>query len=240
MDTLFIGDLHGRSSWKSIIQKHPSVKRIVFMGDYFDSHLISYTKQIDNFLDIIHLKEKGDIEVIMLIGNHDHHYFPDVILDNISKYSSEPSQAIIAVISKNRHHLQMAFQIGSIVCTHAGVGETFLKRELGLLNWSISQLAENINKLFIQNPIAFKFKGFNPTGDDIGQTPIWIRPKSLLIDSMNLKKNIIQIVGHTPMINITSSSKMGNDRYYFIDTLGGSCQYLLLNEKDEIIVMDFV
>jgi metallophosphoesterase superfamily enzyme len=128
METIFIGDIHGRSTWKSIIQKHSNIKRVIFMGDYFDNHLISTSKQIENFLDIVRLKENSKIEVIMLIGNHDHHYFPEVISNNITKYSSEASQSIIEALSSNRHHLQMAYQVENILCTHAGVGETFLKR----------------------------------------------------------------------------------------------------------------
>jgi hypothetical protein len=110
---------------------------------------------------------------------------------------------------------------------------------LGQLNWSIYDLSDSLNKLYTDNSNSFKFNGFNPTGDDIGQTPIWIRPTSLMLDSINLKKDIIQIVGHTPMINIPNSIEMGNDRYYFIDTLGGSCDYLYLNGLGKIIVMSF-
>jgi hypothetical protein len=232
MKTVIIGDIHGRQAWSSILEKNIDAKRFIFVGDYFDSNTISYLDQIQNFKNIIQLKEQSSIEIIMLIGNHDHHYFPDVIKDNMPKYQSPSSQAIIEAISENRHHLQMAFQFDNILCTHAGVGKTFLDRELGIDSWAIKNIANDLNELFKLNPLAFKFKNFgiktDPTGDNIGQTPIWIRPLSLILDGMALKDKIIQVVGHTQMKTIPTQEQMGGGRFYFIDTLGGSCEYLVV------------
>ena len=232
MKTVIIGDIHGRQTWSTILKENTDAKRIIFVGDYFDSSTIPYRDQIQNFKNIIQLKEHSSIEIIMLIGNHDHHYFPDVIKDNMSKYQSQSSQAIIEAISENRHHLQMAYQFNNILCTHAGVGKTFLDRELGIHSWTIENIANDLNTLFKLNPLAFKFKNFgiktDPTGDNIGQTPIWIRPLSLMLDGMALKDKIIQVVGHTQMQNIPTSEEMGSGRFYFIDTFGGSCEYLVV------------
>jgi len=74
MKTLIIGDIHGRSNWKDILAAHSDAERIIFMGDYFDSLDISSADQLNNFNEIIRFKEETDKEVIMLIGNHDHHY----------------------------------------------------------------------------------------------------------------------------------------------------------------------
>ncbi len=74
MKTIFIGDIHGRDVWKTIIDNE-TPNRVVFMGDYFDSFDISPAEQQYNFKEIIEFKEKGECEVIMLVGNHDFHYF---------------------------------------------------------------------------------------------------------------------------------------------------------------------
>ena len=239
MKTLIIGDIHGRQTWSSILKENIDAKRVIFVGDYFDSNSVSYNDQIHNFKNIVQLKEQSSIEIIMLIGNHDHHYFPDVIKDNMSKYQSQSSQSIIEVISKNRHHLQMAFQFDNILCTHAGVGKSFLDRELGLNNWNIDNIANDLNELFKQNPVAFKFKNFgiktDATGDNLGQTPIWIRPISLMLDAISFKDKIIQVVGHTQMKTIPTPQQMGSGRFYFIDALGSSCEYLLI-ENDRVSI----
>jgi hypothetical protein len=234
MKTIILGDIHGRKIWQSIIHKHTDVIRVIFLGDYFDNIQIPYIEQIENFENIIQFKEHSGIEVILIIGNHDHQYFPDVIDKNIQKFKIESSQSFIKVLSENRHHLQMAFQFGEILCTHAGVGKSFLDRELGSGNWQANNIATELNKLFKINPKGFNFNGFDPTGDDLGQSNIWIRPVSLMLDSASLKGKIIQVVGHTRMPEIPTPEKMGNGRYYFIDTLWSSYQYLLVDEKGGI------
>ena len=235
MSTLIIGDIHGRSSWKHIIAKHPDVKRVVFVGDYFDNHEIHHTEQVKNFKEIIALKLKHDIEVILLIGNHDHQYFTDVILENISRFQNASSQAFIAALAEHRSYLQMAFQFhGDILVTHAGVGQTFLRKWIGK-EIDVQKIGENINTLFLNNPLAFKFNGVDRTGDDITNTPIWIRPKSLMLNTQALNKYIIQIVGHTRMDKVKNES----DCYYFIDTLSSSCEYLLVSDTGKINIQSF-
>ena len=75
MKTLVLGDIHGRSVWK-LIYELEKPDRIVFIGDYFDSFDIKGADQLSNFQDIIKFKESGVCEVVLLIGNHDYHYFP--------------------------------------------------------------------------------------------------------------------------------------------------------------------
>ena len=36
MKTIIIGDIHGRSVWKQIVEKEKDAHQIVFLGDYFD------------------------------------------------------------------------------------------------------------------------------------------------------------------------------------------------------------
>jgi len=48
MRTIFLGDTHGRPTWKDIITKE-NPDRVVFIGDYFDSFDIGGAEQIHNF-----------------------------------------------------------------------------------------------------------------------------------------------------------------------------------------------
>ena len=34
---IYIGDIHGRTLWKDIVDAHPDASTINFIGDYFDS-----------------------------------------------------------------------------------------------------------------------------------------------------------------------------------------------------------
>jgi hypothetical protein len=91
----------------------------------------------------------------------------------------------------------------NIICSHAGISNTFLKncmKELQI-NDSIPYLeqVQNINKL-PPSPL-FAFTPDNPydcNGESISQPCVWIRPNSLAVDC-NL--DYIQIVGHTQVDN---------------------------------------
>ena len=70
MKTLVLGDLHGRTIWKDIIEKE-NPDKIIFLGDYVSTHDdISGIQQIDNLEDILTYKENNLDKVILLRGNH--------------------------------------------------------------------------------------------------------------------------------------------------------------------------
>jgi hypothetical protein len=232
MKTIVLGDTHGRSLWKlAVHQDKPD--RVIFIGDYFDSFEISGLEQIHNFKEIIKYKEDNpQVEVVMLIGNHDHHYFPEVGYTGTSGYQSRIAPSIKQVVDENRHHLQMAYSFDKYLFTHAGVSPVFMDEVLGG-NWSEETVVEDLNEMFKYKPRAFDFNGFEPTGDNACQTPIWIRPRSLMSankkHSKGLKNNYIQIVGHTQMkrLSVELSKQFTGGKYYFIDTMETTGEYLV-------------
>ena len=229
---MVIGDIHGRSIWKSIVQKE-NPDRVIFVGDYFDSFDIPGLDQIYNFKEIIYYKESNtQVEVILLIGNHDYHYFPDVGYNGTSGYQTGIAPNIIQALQENRHYLQMAYQMGEFVFTHAGISSQFMDEVFGTNGWKVDTLAEDLNELFKYKPKAFEFSGKNPYGDDPEQGPLWIRPKSLMkINRDTLRKKIIQVVGHTAVHKIDKGSKATGGRYYFIDTLDTSQEYMIIENN---------
>ena len=234
--TVVLGDTHGRSNWKlATHQEKPD--RVIFIGDYFDSFEISGVEQIDNFKQIIKYKEDNpQIEVVLLIGNHDHHYFPEVGYTGTTGYQTRIAPSITQVIDENRHHLQMAYGFGEYLFTHAGVSPVFMDQVFGPDDWSKENVIVDLNELFKYKPKAFDFNGLESTGDNVTQTPLWIRPRSLMhankTHSKGLKKDYIQIVGHTQMkrLDLTGSDKFTGGRYYFIDTMDTSGQYLVIED----------
>lgn len=80
--------------------------------------------------------------------------------------------------------------------------------------------------LFKYKPIAFRFtpgENMSDTGDDVTQSPIWVRIPSLLNDMVEMH----QVVGHTATPEI--HNLIFDDRLVImcIDTLGSSKQYLI-------------
>ena len=245
MKTICIGDIHGRSIWKQIVEKEDADK-VIFIGDYFDSFDIPGIDQIHNFKEIIEYKETAftskhkKVNVILLIGNHDHHYFPEVGYTSTSGYQFNIAPSINQVINENRKHLQMAYQMDNFLFTHAGVSKVFMNSVFGNNGWKVENIATDLNEMFKYKPKTFEFgmaittnKFMDPTGDDEEQSPIWIRPKSLMRANRNtLRKEVTQIVGHTQMDKVDVQGTSTGKRYWFIDTLGTSGEYLVINDGE--------
>lgn len=237
MRTVVIGDTHGRSNWKLAIYQEEPVDRVIFIGDYFDSFDIPGLEQIHNFKEIIHYKKTNpQVEVVLLLGNHDMPYYPGFTDTAISGYQHRMAPSIKQVIEENKDHLQMAYGFREYLFTHAGVSPLFMDREFGVDNWSKESVVVDLNELLRYRPSAFEFNGVDGSGDNTYQTPIWIRPRSLM--SINkkhdkgLKKDYIQIVGHTHMkqLDLVGSDKFTGGRYYFIDTMDTSGDYLIIED----------
>jgi len=239
MKTVVIGDIHGRSVWKLIYELEKPDK-MIFIGDYFDSFDIKGVDQLNNFQDIIAFKESGVCEVIMLVGNHDHHYFPEIGDTGTSGYQHLFAPSIQYVLHENRHHLQMAYQIDDMLFTHAGISSVFMDQVFGKDGWKTESIVEDLNEMFKYKPKTFIFGEFalmnkmsylDPHGDSVDQSPIWIRPKSLMrANKDTLRKKIIQVVGHTQQTQIDKKGGATGGRYYFIDTLGTSGEYMIIEE----------
>jgi hypothetical protein len=85
---------------------------------------------------------------------------------------------------------------------------------------------EDINRAFADDRNILNFNGRNPFGDDITQSPIWIRPKSLERQPLD---GYSQIVGHTPVPEIRTTSLRDSRKkpitITYIDTYDGDSLY---------------
>lgn len=226
MKIVGIGDAHGKSIWKQIVERE-NADKIVFVGDYFDSHDgTTGVKQIENFEDIITYKKKNHDIVKLLIGNHDFHYI------NKSKYKYSGYQDIYRFDIKNQllmnlNLLQLCYASpeNNVIFSHAGFTKTWCNSVIGNSNIMDLKLFEHtINTLFKIQPECVEFTPgdeWEETGDEICQTPIWVRPNSLLADKID---NHRQVVGHTCD---TMHIKNG---IAFIDSLMYN-QYLVIENK---------
>jgi hypothetical protein len=239
--TLVLGDTHGRSNWKLAIHKQEPLDRVIFMGDYFDSFEFSGVEQIDNFKQIIQYKENNPkVEVVLLIGNHDHHYYPGVDDSGTSGYQTLLAPSIKHIVGDNKQYLQAAYQVGEFVFTHAGLSSEWLDDSIE--GWNADNVVEKVNELFQYQPGKIAYRSYKQVGDQVYgaqgygneafQGPIWIRPSALMTaNKKTLRKKIIQVVGHTPQDNIDIEGKATGGRYYFIDTMPR--EYLIV--KDGVV-----
>ena len=237
MKTVLIGDIHGHDTWKQIINQEQDADRFIFVGDYFDSFTVPGATQIQNFQDIIEFKETGGKAIILLIGNHDYHYFPEIGENGTSGYQARMAPSISYIINDNRDHLQMAYQFDDILVTHAGVSSDWLDDTF--VGWTVDTIADRINELFKYVPLKLEYRQYKQVGDKVYgaggfgdetfQGPLWIRPRSLMkVNQDTLKNQIRQVVGHTGYKQIDIEGKSTGGRYYFIDTMPR--EYLIVTD----------
>jgi UDP-2,3-diacylglucosamine pyrophosphatase LpxH len=231
MKTVIIGDIHGHDSWKQVVAQEHDADRFIFVGDYFDSFTVPGVVQIHNFKEIIEFKTTSGKEVIMLIGNHDYHYFPEIGDSNTSGYQSTLAPSIKQVVGDNKQYLQLAYQFDDILVTHAGVSSEWLDDTITM--WDVPNLAMYLNDLFTYQPTKVAYRSFKyydyennqaqlagGFGAETFQGPIWIRPKALMEANRDtLRTQIRQVVGHTTRNQIDIEGKATGGRYYFIDTM---------------------
>ena len=127
MKLIALGDTHGRTNWEQIVS---TIKfdKIVFIGDYFDTHEdISPEQQKLNFKNLIKYKNKNKRKVVLLFGNHDYHYLKTV---NESYSGFQPSHKMD--FQKMLHKaldndlMEMCFKHENYLFSHAGITQTWL------------------------------------------------------------------------------------------------------------------
>ena len=189
MKTVVLGDVHGRTIWKDILDKEQP-DRTVFLGDYVSSHeAIPGKTQIHNLLEILDLKEHRPDEVFLLRGNHD--------LQHLGYSWAECSgyNPAVAMEMPTDRFLQLTQWTVvddelRTVFSHAGISKIWME------NSDITDI-HDIN--FMKPSELF---GFIPnswddySGDSVTQSPTWIRPWALTKCNISGWK---QVVGHTPV-----------------------------------------
>ena len=200
---LILGDIHGRTCWRDIIDLEKPDKTI-FLGDYVSTHdNISPKQQIDNLKDILNYKIENSDSTILLRGNHDLQHF-NLNEGNwyCSSYFPEVGKEISKFSDKYYNLTQWVYVLNDeIVFSHAGITSTWFK-DTGLSD------IEEINSLDI-NEDLFGFRPgpdnyFDVDGSSVYQGCTWVRPSALVSDPIDY---YVQVVGHTTVYNIVDISK---------------------------------
>lgn len=224
MKIIAIGDTHGRVLWKEIVQKERDADKIIFIGDYFDTHHdISVDQQIENFKEILEFKKNNMNQVELLLGNHDFHYLKGA-QESYSGYQQMRFIDINEVLepSVQKELVKMCYTHENYVFTHAGVTKTWCNDN----NIDITNLQESINTELLTKPSAFRFmygSNYSRTGNDVTQPPIWVRIPSLIKDKLD---DMVFVIGHTTLEELTII-----DSIIGIDTIGTTGEYLVIENN---------
>lgn len=234
MKIIVIPDIHGRDIWKQIVEKEKNADKIVFLGDYLDSFDITPYKQIENLKEILEYKRENTDKVTLLMGNHDYHYMPQPIAWGV-RYSGfngilVPEVTPVFNDAFQKKDIQVCYVHNNIIFVHAGLSKTWCD----IYNIDLDNLQESVNDLIYERIAAFDFlhspNSFDygdPYGDNIWQSPLWIRPHSLIIDRLD---DYTQVVGHTQVSEIDLSMPIKP-----IDIFGSKDQYVIYeNNKFKI------
>lgn len=226
MKTLILGDIHGLTNWESIIKKEKPNK-VIFLGDYVDTFDRKNTceMQINNLERILDYKEKRGNKCILLLGNHDYHYITNAA-QRYSGYCISTHRLIKQIKNRLLENLQLIYidEKTKTIFSHAGISNYWLK--------NVAQCKLNeVNNIDLKSEvIGFNYlMGYDPYGNTISQSPIWIRPQALFEDGLT---GYNQVVGHTHMKdnNIFVKEFKENCNFYFCDTLPD--QYLVNEDGD--------
>ncbi len=212
MKVLSIGDVHGRTYWKSI---EPSkYDKIVFDGDYCDQYPPMTDDQIlRNLKDIIEFKKTYPDKVVLLLGNHDIHYkFLNEGYDGWSGFRPSMAAMLNFLFKENEDLFQIAFQIDNYLWTHAGVTNgwyEYNKKEIIDVQerFDTVNLADTFNHMLKlkENRLLHQISIFRSGYYQYGGIT-WADRKETSNDYL---LGYHQIVGHTPINMIT---KFGDDK----------------------------
>jgi hypothetical protein len=228
MKICVIGDEHSRGIWREITETHKDSDMFIFLGDYCDPYK-SVTNEdiIGNLEDIISFKKSNLNRVILLLGNHDLHYFTSKIVRS-TRFDYTIADKLEKLFIDNLNLFQNAFQINYYIFTHAGIGkEWFLERFKGDLSKNIASQLNYPEKS--QGNTLYDI-GYNRGGNNMYGGIFWADYDEF---ENNLLPGYIQIVGHNQVRDIAHIVDIDAEMY-LCDCLGYSKNPLILeiNERE--------
>ena len=222
-NTIVFGDIHGLTHWKKVVGENPNC-RYIFLGDYLDPYEnIAPNRLIANLKEIIKLKKALNDDVVLLLGNHDLHYFCSD-MEPCWRFDFSIAERASELFRENIHLFMYAFQENNSIFTHAGISESwFLNDFKGDTNKNI---AEQLNNPLPRQVEALCRCGAARGGDRFAAGGIFWADIDELHDPL---PGYTQYVGHNRVDELTEHESNGG-KIIFCDCLYNG-KYLKLDSN---------
>ena len=228
---LIIPDVHGRDFWKKAVDSK-GFDKIICLGDYadpYDFEGITDEVTVENLKSIIAYKQQNPNKVILLLGNHDLHYFSEYYheLAGGNRYSPNAAISLQRLFQDNHHLFQLAWETDlcdrHILFSHAGITLSWLKRNINLIR---KPDARHLNRLIHSNEglEALAQVGEMRWGDYPSGSMVWADVEEMLVSDP--LPDTYQIVGHS----IQYDSPIITDKFACLDCRAA----FVLNNKGKI------
>ncbi len=228
MKILSIGDVQGKSLWKAVIPEVTSgtVDKVVFVGDYPDDDYISDDHIYNNLVEIIEFKKAYPDKVVLLLGNHDLHYF-NIGITISTRYNKRLAYKLHRLFIENYDLFDLMYQTKNCLWSHAGLNIKWFNQYKDIYYSEVlpdlSNIAEVFNKLYhdhnYKQMIPMFDVGFIRGGDN-GFGGIFWADSTEYADPIDetLPNGIHQVIGHNRVKNITTVyNSTNNGSITFID-----------------------
>lgn len=225
MKILIIPDIHGEKHWKkNFLENIDKVDKCIFLGDYVDNFNEDCKGENAalNFEDVIKTTEPYKSKTKILLGNHDLSYIYQMSgSPYVSGHQNSMTYRYNDMFINNIDRLDIAVKYDNWVFSHAGFSKNWYKyTKLGydiifkrhdekvpagpikLTNWMLHK-DKNLGML------NFSDNGWDPSGNNICQGPLWIRIPALFSD-MYYK---FQFVGHSEICKEEKPVLITNENY---------------------------
>ena len=191
--TIVLGDIHGSTYWKTVVEENPSC-RYIFLGDYLDPYEDIPPWQLTaNLKKIIQLKKDRPDDVILLLGNHDLHYI-HLDMEPCWRFDEAIAKDAYYLFLDNRQLFTYAFQEGNRIFTHAGISEKWFFDDFG---GDVSKnIAEQLNNPQSDQLPALYRCGWYRGGDINAVGGIFWADIVELVDLYVPLQGYVQFVGH--------------------------------------------
>lgn len=117
-----VGDIHGRESWKDVIPHTEWAHRVVFIGDYMDSHVYTHAQCLENLRAILDYQQQHPSKVTLLLGNHDAAYvYPDNPRFRCAGFNRAIAPQAHQLFQAHAQLFRFFIEIEGVWLTHAGL-----------------------------------------------------------------------------------------------------------------------
>lgn len=206
-----IGDLHGKSCWKKLLEgKFDSIDKIVFMGDYSDDSWVTFSDEeiVNNLKEVIEFKKNHNDNVELLVGNHDFQYI--VGYPTASRYRKSYAKEMHKIFNDNTDIFKIIHIENDHIFTHAGITNgwiDYIKNKYEIKDININNVYDVVNIVYKNDKDDCNIASFRRGGINEFAGILWSDVQDLFDDAWT---GCNQVVGHN---RVKPGSAIKKDNY---------------------------